>query len=103
MYNNKPFTPGDPCQPCDCNNHSQSCSYTPSADPFPTNNELGGGGVCADCQDNTEGNNCQSCRWDFYRPEGISLAAKDVCQPCNCSKIGSTSNGGCNKVRQHLI
>ena len=46
-------TNGFPCKPCRCNNHATTCIYNATVDPFPNSYELGGGGVCQDCQNNT--------------------------------------------------
>ena len=61
LYNDKPFQQGDQvnafnCKPCQCNNHSRSCHYNISVDPFPFEHHRGGGGVCEDCEHNTTGN-----------------------------------------------
>ena len=58
FYNDKPWRYGAtnnafPCKPCNCNNHATRCHYNVSVDPFPDSYEMGGGGVCDDCQDNT--------------------------------------------------
>ena len=58
FYNDKPWRYGAtnnafPCKPCNCNNHATRCHYNASVDPFPNSYEVGGGGVCDDCQDNT--------------------------------------------------
>ena len=58
FYNDKPWRYGAtnnafPCKPCNCNNHATRCHYNGSVDPFPDSYEVGGGGVCDDCQDNT--------------------------------------------------
>lgn len=58
FYNDKPWRYGAtnnayPCKPCSCNNHATSCHYDVTVDPFPNSYEVGGGGVCDNCQDNT--------------------------------------------------
>ena len=58
LYNDKPwragtFELGYPCKACSCNNHATACHYNKSIDEFPDSYDLGGGGVCDDCQDNT--------------------------------------------------
>ncbi|XP_689297.6 multiple epidermal growth factor-like domains protein 9 [Danio rerio] len=66
------------CQPCQCNNHSTYC--------HPQS------GICLDCQDNTQGHNCEECLPSFYRRGGEGSA--DVCLPCPCSS--ETSSGICH-------
>ena len=58
LYNDKPWHEGVtdnafPCKACDCNNHGTSCHYNASLDSFPDSYDLGGGGYCAGCLDNT--------------------------------------------------
>ncbi|XP_016424748.1 multiple epidermal growth factor-like domains protein 9 [Sinocyclocheilus rhinocerous] len=64
------------CQPCQCNNHSTYC--------HPQS------GVCLDCQDNTQGHNCEECLPNFYRRHGEGSA--DTCLPCPCSSETSSSS-----------
>lgn len=64
LYNDKPWrygttSNGFPCKLCDCNGHAISCVYNASTDPFPNSYDIGGGGVCENCQDNT--GNIDSC------------------------------------------
>ncbi|XP_052459836.1 multiple epidermal growth factor-like domains protein 9 [Carassius gibelio] len=66
------------CQPCQCNNHSTYC--------HPQS------GVCLDCQDNTQGHNCEECLPNFYRRRGEGSA--DACVPCPCS--AETSSSSCH-------
>ncbi|TRY99306.1 hypothetical protein DNTS_003995 [Danionella cerebrum] len=65
------------CKPCQCNNHSSYC--------HPQS------GFCVNCQGNTEGAACESCRFNFYRRPGSPLT--DTCLPCPCSSV--TSTGSC--------
>ncbi|XP_051964854.1 multiple epidermal growth factor-like domains protein 9 [Xyrauchen texanus] len=66
------------CQPCQCNHHSTYC--------HPQS------GVCLDCQNNTQGHNCEECLPNFYRLRGEEL--KEGCLPCPCSSESST--GSCH-------
>ncbi|KAI2661451.1 Multiple epidermal growth factor-like domains protein 9 [Labeo rohita] len=49
-------------------------------------------GICLDCQDNTQGHNCEECLPNFYRRHGEGSA--DACLPCPCSS--ETSSGSCH-------
>ncbi|ESN90081.1 hypothetical protein HELRODRAFT_91040 [Helobdella robusta] len=108
LYNNKPFKRGSAnqrssCRACQCYDHASSCYYNSSIDLFSTNQNLGGGGVCLDCQDNTAGTGCDWCAKNYYRPDGRSLLAKNVCEECNCNPIGSEKSADddgfdCEKV-----
>ena len=94
LANNKPFNQGDElnpynCEPCECHNHADSCEY----------NMTQGGGMCLDCQHNTEGRMCDTCKGQFFRPSEKSLDDLDVCQPCDCFDAGvADGNYNCNKV-----
>lgn len=59
------------CVPCQCYGHSDSC------DPAT--------GICS-CQDNTIGDNCDTCKEGFYG--NPTEGTKDDCKPCPC-KFGS--------------
>ncbi|XP_055957014.1 usherin [Patella vulgata] len=104
LYNNKPFRLGDQtndynCQLCQCYNHASSCYYNVTLDQFPGQHDRGGGGVCVSCQDNTEGQMCDSCIDMYFRPVGKSLYDKDVCMSCNCNETGIAEvNSTCEKV-----
>lgn len=89
LYNNKPFTRGDRCRRCECHGHATSCVYNSTLDPLPSQRQLGGGGQCVNCTDNTTGNQCETCALGYFRPTGRSMYALDVCQVCNCSSEGS--------------
>uniref|UniRef100_A0A671LK89 Multiple epidermal growth factor-like domains protein 9 n=1 Tax=Sinocyclocheilus anshuiensis TaxID=1608454 RepID=A0A671LK89_9TELE len=64
------------CQPCQCNNHSTYC--------HPQS------GICLDCQDKTQGHNCEECLPNFYRHHGEG--SSDTCLPCPCSSESSSSS-----------
>ncbi|KAI1232065.1 Multiple epidermal growth factor-like domains protein 9, partial [Lamprotornis superbus] len=57
------------CEPCQCNNHSQTCDSST--------------GTCLDCQENTEGKHCELCKEGFYQ-------STHGCQHCPCSIVAST-------------
>ena len=44
------------------------------------NGQFNGGGVCRNCQHNTQGINCQKCKDGFYVPEGKKITDPDACQ-----------------------
>ncbi|KAK2860991.1 hypothetical protein Q7C36_005157 [Tachysurus vachellii] len=43
---------------------------------------------CANCQDNTEGRHCESCKEGFYHQK-----AGENCLPCDCNPLGSEGRG----------
>ncbi|XP_041349801.1 laminin subunit beta-1-like isoform X2 [Gigantopelta aegis] len=97
FYNDLPWRPArqnEPhvCKKCNCNNHSNKCHFDPSV------YELTGrisGGVCDNCQHNTEGRNCQDCKRFFYQSPNRDIRDPEVCQPCDCDPAGSLRNGEC--------
>ena len=104
LYRDKPFRRGMvlnayPCKKCECNNHAISCTYNSSLDADPNNRLALGGGVCDNCQHNTTGRFCQTCRQYYYRPSGKAVNAIDACSPCNCVGHGVTmQNADCQRV-----
>nr|XP_057944950.1 usherin isoform X3 [Doryrhamphus excisus] len=97
LYNDKPFRLGDQlqpmnCRPCQCHGHADSCHYDAQMDDQPTEQYLGGGGVCDNCMHNTTGRNCELCIRGFFRLEHSDPASAYVCQPCDCHTAG-TVNG----------
>uniref|UniRef100_I3IUU4 Laminin, gamma 1 n=1 Tax=Oreochromis niloticus TaxID=8128 RepID=I3IUU4_ORENI len=59
--------PFSSCEPCNCNDHSETC------DPNT--------GAC-DCQDNTAGLSCERCQDGFYGD--ATQGTSGDCQPCPC-------------------
>ncbi|XP_071494817.1 LOW QUALITY PROTEIN: usherin-like [Diadema antillarum] len=104
LYNDKPFRHGDQvnaynCKPCQCNDHALSCVYNASLDPYPNDHFRGGGGLCVDCQDNTEGRNCEECVEGYFRTDGTLLNSPTVCNLCNCLTNGTVAgNPICTRV-----
>ncbi|XP_063394216.1 laminin subunit alpha [Cydia fagiglandana] len=84
------------CEPCNCHNHSTECVFDSLIDEqrlsLDIHGRYEGGGVCQNCQHNTDGINCNKCKPTFYRPVGKRWDEYDVCQPCNCDLHYSTGN-----------
>lgn len=104
---------------CNCYGHSNECEYDAEIDKHGLSIDMHGnyegGGVCKNCQDNTEGINCSKCKSKFYRP-GKSWHETDICKrkymnsffywnntlirtkiinfilACDCDKFYSTGN-----------
>lgn len=53
------------------------------------------GGVCDDCQHNTQGLHCEQCKPYFFRDPRRPIDDPHTCQPCQCDKRGSLSDGIC--------
>lgn len=91
LYNNKPWkhaespTKPNPCEACECNGHSKTCTY----------NATVGFGVCDDCLHGTTGYNCDQCKELYYRNTSVSLSDVRACVACDCFMAGVTSNGSC--------
>lgn len=84
------------CEPCNCHGHSNTCVYDEQIDEqslsLDINGKYDGGGVCQNCQHNTQGINCNECKPGYYRPHGKYWNETDVCQPCDCGFSNSTGN-----------
>ena len=104
LYNNKPYRDGDgsneyPCKRCECHDHADSCVYDVTFDPFPNSHDQGGGGVCQNCRHNTQGQRCDECVANFFRPVDRDMRAENVCEACACFAPGTlTSAGPCEPV-----
>uniref|UniRef100_A0AC11BPP5 Uncharacterized protein n=1 Tax=Ovis aries TaxID=9940 RepID=A0AC11BPP5_SHEEP len=79
------------CRACHCNGHSDCCRFDMTA------LARGGrsGGVCGDCQHNTQGQHCDRCRHLFYRDPREATSDPDACIPCECDPDGTISGGLC--------
>ncbi|NXH50568.1 LAMB3 protein, partial [Dicaeum eximium] len=98
LFNARPWAPAedsDPraCQRCDCNGHSSSCHFDPEL-----YRASGGasGGVCDNCQHNTEGNNCERCKTNYFRNPRQELSHPEACLPCECDPEGTVPGSVCD-------
>ncbi|NXQ62581.1 LAMB3 protein, partial [Anthoscopus minutus] len=98
LFNAQPWAPAedsDPhvCQRCDCNGHSSSCRFDPEL-----YQASGGasGGVCDNCQHNTEGNNCERCKTNYFRNPRQELSHPEACLPCECDPDGTVPGSACD-------
>ncbi|XP_055432926.1 netrin-4 isoform X6 [Bubalus kerabau] len=93
LYNDHPWEAADgktgspnECRTCKCNGHADACHFDINVWEASGNRS---GGVCNDCQHNTEGQHCQRCKpgfyWDLRRP----FSAPDACKLCSCHPVGS--------------
>lgn len=104
---------------CNCFGHSNACDYDEDVDnqglSLDIHGRFAGGGVCKNCDHNTEGINCNKCQSKYYRPYGKHWNETDVCKckmitqrkpeekkifkfdcrifsACNCDSFFSTGN-----------
>ncbi|XP_074042767.1 laminin subunit alpha [Leptinotarsa decemlineata] len=89
---NAPFR----CEPCNCFGHSNQCIYDEDIDKnhlsLDIHGKFEGGGVCQNCQHNTEGINCNKCKPNYFRPYEKHWNETDACQHCQCDVFYSTGN-----------
>ncbi|XP_060900726.1 laminin subunit alpha-3-like isoform X1 [Labrus mixtus] len=100
-FNQKPWraatvdSPND-CQRCQCFSHAFDCYYDPEVEKrgasLDTFGRYDGGGVCINCQHNTDGVNCEQCVEGFYRPYGVPPESPTGCIPCRCD---ARNTAGC--------
>ncbi|XP_019370603.1 PREDICTED: netrin-4 [Gavialis gangeticus] len=93
LYNDQPWQAangktGAPreCRSCKCNGHADTCHFDVGVWLASGNHS---GGVCDNCQHNTEGQHCQRCKPGFYRDLRRPFSAPDACKMCSCHRVGS--------------
>ncbi|XP_023389703.1 netrin-4 [Pteropus vampyrus] len=84
LYNDRPWEAADgktgspkECRTCKCNGHADACHFDINVWEASGNRT---GGVCNDCQHNTEGQHCQRCKPGFYRDLRRPFSAPDACK-----------------------
>ncbi|XP_071434693.1 laminin subunit beta-3 isoform X1 [Pithys albifrons albifrons] len=105
LYNARPWAPAednDPheCQRCNCNGHSASCHFDPEL--YQASGGVSGG-VCDDCQHNTEGNNCERCKSNYFRNQQRDLTHPEACLPCECDPDGTVPGSVCDPVTGRCV
>lgn len=98
FYNDLPWRPAidrdsNECRRCNCNGHASRCHFDRAvyeASGFVS------GGVCDDCQHNTEGRDCGACAAYFYRDYAREMSDPYVCLPCQCDRSGARNMGICD-------
>ncbi|KAM4678082.1 netrin-4 [Discoglossus pictus] len=93
LYNDQPWKAangktGAPnmCKKCKCNGHADSCHF--NLDVWLASGNQSGG-VCDNCQHNTEGSQCEKCKPGFFRDPKRPFSAPDACKECSCHPVGS--------------
>ncbi|NXU83000.1 LAMB3 protein, partial [Xiphorhynchus elegans] len=105
LYNALPWAPAednDPheCQRCNCNGHSSSCHF--DSELYRASGGVSGG-VCDDCQHNTEGNNCERCKSNYFRNQQQDLTHPEACLPCECDPDGTVPGSVCDPVTGRCV
>ena len=64
---------------CECHEHTEKCHFDPVV--YAASSNLTGG-VCDECQHNTEGRQCEECTYGFYQDPAIfpDLNHPDICK-----------------------
>ena len=62
---------------CECHNHATSCHFDPAV--YHSRGNVSGG-VCDNCQHNTDGINCQLCKSHYYQDPAYDLRDPRICQ-----------------------
>uniref|UniRef100_A0A8C5J7J8 Laminin subunit beta 4 n=1 Tax=Junco hyemalis TaxID=40217 RepID=A0A8C5J7J8_JUNHY len=80
------------CLCCNCNSHSSRCHFD-----MAVYQASGGvsGGVCEDCQDNTTGQHCDTCKPSFYQDPLKAISDPRPCLPCSCDPAGTLPGAVC--------
>ncbi len=59
----------------------------------------GGGGVCVNCQHNTQGRHCDQCKDGYFRDLSIPIDSPVACNLCGCYTDGTVGgNPDCEPV-----
>uniref|UniRef100_A0A8D8FJB6 Laminin subunit beta-1 n=1 Tax=Culex pipiens TaxID=7175 RepID=A0A8D8FJB6_CULPI len=98
FFNDLPWKPAlgkqtNACKKCHCNNHATSCHFDQAV--YEHSGRVSGG-VCDNCQHNTQGYHCEECAPFFYRDPVEDIQSPYVCKPCDCDPRGSLDDGICD-------
>nr|AAY23350.1 netrin 1 [Schmidtea mediterranea] len=82
------------CKRCNCNLHSKKCEFNEKL--YIVSNKQSGG-VCVDCEHNTDGRYCHQCNKGYHRDWSKPLSHHHVCIKCRCHPIGSIYPDVCDQ------
>ncbi|NWJ05868.1 LAMB3 protein, partial [Crypturellus undulatus] len=105
FYNDQPWRPAEDdnpheCQRCNCNGHSDSCHFDPGVYQASGGES---GGVCDNCQHNTEGKNCERCKTNYFRNQRQDFAHPEACLPCECDPDGTVPGSICDHLTGRCV
>uniref|UniRef100_W4VRM4 Putative laminin n=1 Tax=Corethrella appendiculata TaxID=1370023 RepID=W4VRM4_9DIPT len=100
FFNDLPWQPAlgkqtNACKKCNCNNHATSCHFDQAV--YEHSGRVSGG-VCDNCQHNTQGQHCEQCIAFFYRDPIEDIQSPYACKPCDCDPRGSLDEGICDSI-----
>uniref|UniRef100_A0A671S6I9 Laminin subunit beta-1-like n=1 Tax=Sinocyclocheilus anshuiensis TaxID=1608454 RepID=A0A671S6I9_9TELE len=102
FYQDLPWRPAvgretNACKRCECNHHSYSCHFDMAVYLSSGNRS---GGVCDDCQHNTEGQWCENCKPFYYRHPGRNIRDPRICEPCDCDPRANVEGQRCDHCKK---
>ncbi|NWX87818.1 LAMB3 protein, partial [Nothoprocta pentlandii] len=105
FYNDQPWRPAEDdnpheCQRCNCHGHSDSCHFDPEVYQASGGES---GGVCDNCQHNTEGKNCERCKTNYFRNQRQDFAHPEACLPCECDPDGTVPGSICDHLTGRCV